>query len=85
MRILIVDDDKIQRDMLDGFLERQGYETLTAGGGKEALTLFENQPIQLVLLDHRMDDMKGDEVLKRMREISPIVRAIMITAYGSVK
>jgi len=85
MRILIVDDDKAQRDMLQGFLERQGYTIVTAGGGLEALSLFENLPIQLVLLDHRMDDMKGDEVLKKIREISPVVRAIMITAYGSVK
>jgi two-component system, NtrC family, response regulator AtoC len=85
MHILIVDDDKTQRDMLQGFLKRQGYTTLTAGGGKEALSLFESLPIQLVLLDHRMDDMKGDEVLKKMRQISPLVRAIMITAYGSIK
>ncbi len=85
MQILIVDDDKTQRDMLQGFLERQGFGILTAEGGGQALALFERHPIQLVLLDHRMDDMKGDEVLARMREMSPVVRAIMITAYGSVK
>ncbi len=85
MHILIVDDEKNQRDILQGFLERQGYAILTASGGKEALSLFESRPIHLVLLDHRMDDMKGDEVLKKMREISPLVRAIMITAYGSIK
>jgi two-component system, NtrC family, response regulator AtoC len=85
MRILIVDDDKTQCDMLQGFLERQGYDILTAAGGREALRLFAAQPIHLVLLDHRMDDMNGDEVLERMRELSPVVRAIMITAYGSVK
>lgn len=85
MRILIVDDDKTQRDMLHGFLEKQGYTIQTAAGGREALMLFHSQPIQLVLLDHRMDDMNGDEVLRRMRKVSPLVRVIMITAYGSVK
>jgi two-component system, NtrC family, response regulator AtoC len=85
MQILIVDDDKTQRDMLRGFLERQGYRILTAAGGKEALDIFETQSVHLVLLDHRMEDINGDEVLRRMRSRSPLVRAIMITAYGNVK
>jgi two-component system response regulator AtoC len=84
MRILIVDDEKMQRDMLRGFLEKQGYEVLTAAGGKEALALFAGHPIHLVLIDHRMGDMNGDELLGRLRAASPLVRAIMITAYGSV-
>ena len=85
MQILIVDDDKGQRDMLQGFLERQGYRILTAAGGREALRIFETQPVQLALLDNRMEGMNGEEVLQKMRASSPLVRAIMITAYGSVK
>ncbi len=85
MKILIVDDEEIQRNMLKGFLEKQGYETLTASGGRQALEIFMNHPVQLVLIDHKMDDMNGDEVLSRMKSVSPIVRAIMITAYGSVQ
>ena len=84
MLILIVDDEKMQREMLQGFLEKQGYKVLTASGGNEALHIFETAPVQLVLLDHRMEDMNGDEVLERMRAASPLVRAIMITAYGDV-
>ena len=84
MRILIVDDEKIQRDMLRGFLEKQGYEVLSAAGGREALALFASHPVHLVLVDHRMDDMNGDELLRQLRASSPLVRAIMITAYGSV-
>ncbi len=84
MQILIVDDEKMQREMLQGFLEKQGYPVLTASGGEEALRLFRAHPVQLVLLDHRMQDMNGDEVLARIRRESPLVRAIMITAYGSV-
>lgn len=84
MLILLVDDEQMQREMLQGFLEKQGYEVLTAAGGEEALRLFRSHPVQLVLIDHRMGDMNGDEVLARMRQESPLVRAIMITAYGSV-
>jgi len=84
MFILIVDDEKMQREMLQGFLKKQGYSVLTAAGGEEALSLFRANPVQLVLIDHRMGDMNGDEVLARMRQESPLVRSIMITAYGSV-
>ncbi|MBE0585154.1 MAG: sigma-54-dependent Fis family transcriptional regulator [Desulfofustis sp.] len=85
MQILIVDDEQMQREMLAGFLERRGYAVLTASGGREALALFEREPVQLVLIDHRMEDMNGDEVLRKMRERSPLVRAIMITAFASVE
>jgi two-component system response regulator AtoC len=84
MRILIVDDEEIQRNMLQGFLEKQGFQTLTASGGRQALEIFSRYPVQLVLIDHRMDDMNGDEVLEKMKALSPIVAAIMMTAYGSV-
>ena len=84
MKILIVDDDEMQRTMLQGFLEKQGYETLTASGGEEALGIFESWPVQLVLMDHRMEGMNGDQVLEKMKALSPMVRAIMITAHGSV-
>lgn len=84
MHILIVDDEQMQREMLQGFLEKQGYLVLTAAGGEEALRTFRSHPVQLVLIDHRMGDMNGDEVLARMRRESPLIRTIMITAYGSV-
>lgn len=85
MKILIVDDEEMQCSMLKGFLEKQGFQILTASGGKEALALFAAHPVQLVLMDHRMEDMNGDEVLARMKTLSPLVKAIMITAYGNVE
>jgi two-component system response regulator AtoC len=84
MIILIVDDEVAQRELLRGFLERQGYEALTAADGEEALELFRKEPVQLVLLDHRMPGLTGDQILQRMKAINPMVRAVMITAYGDV-
>jgi len=83
MNILIVDDDAMQREMLQGFLEKQGFRTFIAANGDEALEIFANTPIQLILLDHRMPDMNGDEVL-HIKKINPLAAVIMITAYGSV-
>jgi two-component system response regulator AtoC len=84
MKILLVDDEEMQRDLLKGFLEKQGYEVTTAEDGRAALQLFSQLPFQLALLDHRMPDLSGDEVLRKMKEINPMVRSIMITAFGSV-
>lgn len=84
MKILIIDDDPTQRELLRGFLDSQGYPTLTAANGHEALQLFQREPVQLVLLDHRMPGLAGDEVLEKMKAMNPMVRSIMITAYGDV-
>jgi two-component system response regulator AtoC len=84
MRILIVDDEAMQRDLLQGFLEKKGYAVDVAAHGTEALSRFGRSPYQLVLLDQKMPDMAGDEVLARMKEMNPLVHAIMITAYSSV-
>lgn len=84
MKILIADDDALQRELLKGFLENQGYETLTASDGLEALALFEREPVQLVLLDQKMPGLTGEEVLKKMKAMNPMVQTIMITAYGNL-
>ncbi len=84
MKILIADDDALQRELLKGFLENQGYETLTASDGFEALALFEREPVQLVLLDQKMPGLTGEEALKKMKAMNPMVHAIMITAYGDL-
>ncbi len=84
MKILIADDDPLQRELLKGFLENQGYNTLTASDGLEALALFKREPVHLVLLDQKMPKLPGDEVLKKMKTINPMVQAIMITAYGDL-
>ena len=84
MKILIVDDEAVQRDLLKGFLENQGYRVLTAGDGRQALDIFNREPVPLVILDHRMPGQTGDDVLEKMKAANPMVRAIIITAYGSV-
>lgn len=84
MKILIVDDEQAQREMLQGFLEKQHFQVISAGNGKEAVRLFEELPLQLVLLDHHMEGMNGTEVLARIKEINPQAKAIMITAFGAV-
>ncbi|MEN8140379.1 MAG: sigma-54 dependent transcriptional regulator [Thermodesulfobacteriota bacterium] len=84
MRILIVDDEEMQRQMLAGFLVKHGQQVVEAASGEAALELFQVQPVDLLLLDLKMAGMAGDELLARLKEINPLVRAIMITAYADV-
>lgn len=84
MNILVVDDEELQRTMLQGFLEKQGHLVMAAANGEEALRLFMDHPVELALLDHRMPEMNGDELLARLKEINPGLRVIMITAFGDV-
>jgi len=84
MKILVVDDEANQRNMLSGFLEKKGYKVLAASDGLEALKIFKREPVHLVIMDHKMPGLTGDEVLGKMKAINPMIRAIMITAYGNV-
>lgn len=85
MKILVVDDDPIQREMLSGFLVNQEYQVLAVANGEEALEVFQKQAVHLTLLDHHMPGATGDEVLAKMKAINPLARVILITAYGDVQ
>ena len=84
MNILLVDDEPVQRQILKDFLEERGYKVVEAEDGHQAISIFKKQFIPLVLLDHRMPGMTGDEVLKELKKINPLVKVIMITAYGAI-
>lgn len=84
MKIMIVDDEAIQRELLRGFLENLGHEVLEAEDGEQAMAIFQDESIDLVLLDQRMPGISGEETLAQIKAINPLVRSIMITAYGSV-
>jgi two-component system response regulator AtoC len=85
MKILVVDDEPVQRELLKGFLEKQGYEVAGAADAEAALACFSMDPFQLVLLDQRMPGMSGEALLRELKARNPLLRAIMITAYGSVE
>ncbi len=82
--LLIVDDDEaIRRSLAISF--RREFQILEAAEGNEALEIIRETPIDIVLLDQRLPDADGTEVLKEIKRLSPEVPVIMLTAYGTVK
>jgi DNA-binding response OmpR family regulator len=83
--ILIVDDEKNIRLTLSQALETLDVQTDTAADGGEALIKLKEKEFALILLDLKMPGMDGMEVLRRVREIRPDIRIIILTAYGTVE
>jgi len=79
--LLCVDDEINGLQLRKIILESSGYRVLIAASGPEGLRLFQENPVELVVLDFLMPEMKGDEVADRMRQLKPQVPIVMLSAY----
>jgi len=84
-KVLVVDDEKNIRMLFRDELEEAGYEVDLAESGKEALDKIDSSPPDLVILDIRMPDMTGIEVLQALRENHNDLPVIMVTAVRGLK
>lgn len=82
-RILVVDDEKIIRELTSMILRARGFEVLTAENGEAGMALIEEQRPAVVLLDYMMPYMDGLTALKKIREGYPETYVIMFTGKGS--
>ena len=85
LRILVVDDEAAQRELIGGFLRKQGHEVLLAGSGAEGLARVRETRVDLVLSDFKMAGMSGIELLRGVKAVSPEIPFILVTAYGTVE
>jgi DNA-binding NtrC family response regulator len=83
-KILIVDDEPFNLDLLEQELADLGYASERAGDGRQALEKIDKLNPDLVLLDYRMPDMNGIDVLREIRQRKKDLPVIMITAYGTI-
>ncbi len=83
-RVLVVDDERHQRDILQMILDSEGYEAVTAGNGRQALAALGEREFDVVLTDLKMPDMNGiallEQVLRQQRGMS----VVLMTAHGSI-
>lgn len=83
-RVLIVDDEKIVTDSLQQTLSIEGYETLSANSGADALALLQRDWPGIVITDINMPEMDGFALLERVRSIDEQIPVIVLTAFGEV-
>jgi DNA-binding NtrC family response regulator len=83
-KILIVDDEKKMRHILQIILEQKGYRTEQASNGSEALELIKKYHYAMVITDLKMPVMDGLELIREIKKIDPDYPVVVLTAYGSI-
>lgn len=81
---MVVDDEKIVRDLFLRILPKQGFEVFAAKDGKEGLKLLQRDTIDLALVDIKMPGMSGITLLKKIKKLNPDLEVIIITGYASL-
>jgi DNA-binding NtrC family response regulator len=85
IKVLVVDDDKLTRNLLEEELKRTGYSVKTAENGKEAIKIIEEENIDVALLDIKLPDIDGITLLEKIKDSGKLLEVIMITAYGTIE
>ncbi|MGD2186425.1 MAG: sigma-54 dependent transcriptional regulator [Desulfobacterales bacterium] len=83
-KILVVDDDASHRKMIEAVLSDEGHEIKQADDGQVAINAVRKEFFDLILMDIRMSEVGGIEALKQIKEISPGIPIVIMTAYASV-
>ena len=85
LKILVIDDDESIRTTLAAILEDEGYDVDTAENGKEAIKKSNTDLYRVALIDFRLPDMNGTELLTALKEATPKMAKIMITGYPTLQ
>ncbi|MCW4007479.1 MAG: response regulator [Candidatus Bathyarchaeota archaeon] len=84
-RILVIDDDENIRKVLKTILEDEGYAVDTAETAKEGIEKSENSFYNIALIDVRLPDMEGIELLSKLRDTKPKMRKLIVTGYPTLQ
>ncbi len=81
--VLITDDDRACRETLRDIFHEEGYPTLLASSGEEALDIVRNEPVHVALLDLQMPRLTGLETLQLVHQINALLPCVLVTAEAS--
>ena len=84
-KLMVVDDETAQRELLAGYLSKNGYEVHTFASGQDALAAYHSIFSPLAIVDMKMPGMSGLELLAGLKEINPFIQVLVLTAFGSVE
>ncbi len=83
--LLIIDDEQSQRELLEGYLKKKGFNVYTADSGSEGIKIVNENSVDIIFSDYKMPEMTGLEVLEKVLKINPEINFVIITAYGTVE
>ena len=83
--LVVIDDEQGILDVISRFAQRAGYEAATFSSGRDAIALLQTRHADLVMVDLRMPDLGGLDILRAIREIDPRCQAVLMTGYASVE
>jgi two-component system response regulator PilR (NtrC family) len=84
-KILVVDNEKSMREVLEIFLKGEGYDVLVADGGESGIEAIKKDIFELVITDLKMPKVSGFDLLKVIKDISPNTIVVIITAFGTAE
>jgi CheY-like chemotaxis protein len=84
LRILIVEDDALVRDVITMFLRGDRHELSVAANGQEGLDQFRAAPFDLVLTDRAMPEMTGEQLAVAIKKLNPSCPIILLTGFGDM-
>ena len=84
-KVLVVDDEPGMRQVVLNVLKTEGHELFSAEDGKQAIELAKNESPVLVMLDMRLPDMDGLEILAEIKKMLPNTQVIMLSGFGDVE
>ncbi len=85
VKIAIVEDERLQRELLKDILSIEGFNLDTFENASSFFSAHEDKDYDIVLLDYKLTDMTGMDVLRELKQISPITQVIIITAFADVE
>lgn len=83
--ILVVDDEKVQRESLAGYLHKIGFQTFTAAHVDQAISIVSEKTIEIIFTDFKMGEKSGYDLLREVKQINPEISVIIITAFGTIQ
>jgi len=83
--LLIVEDDPLQRRLIKENLEAEDYVVFDVSTGKEALDIMKDFPVDIAIVDYKLEEETGIDVIENMLEQNPLITPIMVTAHGNVE
>ena len=83
--ILLIEDDLTFSRILDGFLTKKGYQVTTCHKGKDGLKAFESKSYDFILLDYRLPDTTGMDLLLEIKKANSLVPVVIMTSFSDIR